>query len=133
MLLREAMSNTSLLNKIKNGIAFTREYPDWDSLLPDLHRRDVDALIPEIAERYASESVKEYKEKQWVSVKDANPDPGIEVLVWSARYGRTFATYVGTNKHGSMWRYTSDPIVSFKAPTHWQPLPSPPIDSFDKQ
>jgi hypothetical protein len=71
------------------------------------------------------------KEQRWIPVSERLPEKEIEVLVWSERYGRTFATFIDENKYGSIWIYHGERSVTFNAPTHWQLLPSPP--SFTEQ
>lgn len=66
------------------------------------------------------------REDEWISVKDRLPEEGQEVLVWSDRYGRTIATYMNSNRYGTIWKYSSDPLVTFNAPSKWQPLPPAP-------
>ncbi len=65
-------------------------------------------------------------EENWIDIKDQLPKEGKEVLVWSDRYGRTFATFCGINKYGTIWKYHDDPIVTFNAPSHWMELPQKP-------
>lgn len=62
----------------------------------------------------------------WISCSERLPEKGEEVLVWSDRYGRTFATFVDENKHGQIWLYHDNPIVTFNAPSHWIKLPKKP-------
>lgn len=63
---------------------------------------------------------------EWIKIEDKLPEQGKEVLVWSDRYGLTFATFVDENKYGTIWRYQGDHIVTFNAPSHWMPSPSRP-------
>lgn len=76
--------------------------------------------------KHKDEKMNEEKKQEWISVKERLPEEGEEVLVWSDRYGRTFATMTGQNKYGTIWLYKDDPIVTFNAPSHWQPLPKGP-------
>jgi hypothetical protein len=71
------------------------------------------------------------QEQRWIPVSENLPEAGVEVLVWSERYGRTFATFLNQNKYGYIWRYQGDDMATFNAPSHWQSLPSKP--SFTEQ
>jgi len=66
------------------------------------------------------------KDEDWIRIQDRLPQDGKEVLVWSDRYGRTFATLCGQNKYGTFWKYHDDPMVTFNAPTNWAELPNKP-------
>jgi hypothetical protein len=74
-----------------------------------------------------SEAIKQ----RWIPVSERFPEKGIEVLIWSERYGRTFATFIDQNKYGTIWQYHGDTGVTFNAPSHWQSLPPKP--SFTEQ
>lgn len=78
------MSNTAL-EKIKNEVAKDHEYTDFKGVFPD--QQDFDhysLIINEIAIRYASESVKEYKEKLKVKLNN----------LAKTTHGRVFTTEV---------------------------------------
>lgn len=63
---------------------------------------------------------------EWIKTSEERPPKGVEVLVWSDRYGRTFGVFVDENKYGTIWKYHGDPIVTFNAPSHWSYLLSAP-------
>lgn len=64
----------------------------------------------------------------WILIKEQLPKEGEEVLVWCERHGRTFATYLGSNKYGTIWKFYGDDFPTFNAPTHWAILPKKPSD-----
>lgn len=63
---------------------------------------------------------------EWIDITDNLPEKGKELLVWSDRYGLTFGTFMDENKHGTIWKYKDDPVVTFNAPTHWMYSPGKP-------
>lgn len=63
---------------------------------------------------------------EWIDVKYHLPEKGKELLVWSDRYGLTFGTFIDENKHGTIWKYRDDPIVTFNPPSHWMYSPGKP-------
>jgi hypothetical protein len=62
------------LTKIKDDLAIERGYPDWYCMQQEMYGYEVAAAMSIVCQLYATESVKEYKEKLKAAVKKAIDD-----------------------------------------------------------
>lgn len=60
----------------------------------------------------------------WKPVADGLPDSGIDVLVWT---GSVIVIARLVKDGGQMYWDSDDEIVDLFPPTHWMPLPEPPL------
>ena len=86
---------------------------------------DVEAL------KEAVKYLKEYKEMQWISVKDRLPEEDTRVLIVGKRGGVQIARCIECGMHSSGVLWVSD-TRKYPKPTHWMPIPEPPTNKEDK-
>lgn len=61
----------------------------------------------------------------WISANDRMPKPGVPVLCWWPV--KTGVKVEACEFIDGYWMYSQDGDVPGEPPTHWQPLPAPPV------
>lgn len=76
---------------------------------------------------------------EWISVKDRLPDMGVSILIFDqgtiavshySGYGEAWPNEKGTREERSFHRFSDyqDEQPGYHSPTHWMPLPEPPVN-----
>lgn len=68
-------------------------------------------------------------QKGWISVEDKRPEEGVPVKTKIVGRGGAERNVQNLTRRGNMWWLEDMSMYVYYTPTHWKPLPPPPVDT----
>ncbi len=70
-------------------------------------------------------------QKGWISVEDRLPEEGVEVMA-KIDDSDGCRNEQSLTRQGTLWFFPDMSMYVYYTPTHWMPLPEPPVDTEEK-